>query len=76
MELTKEVKEKLEGVQTEAEAKAIIEEVKKEAEEAGIVLDDKDLDEVAGGGACPLGKTGPLNGCTPLGKNVGPTVLH
>lgn len=37
------------GVQTEAEAKAIIEEVKQEAEEAGIVLDDKDLDEVAGG---------------------------
>ena len=50
MELTKKVKEKLEGIQTEAEAKAIIEEVKKEAEEAGIVLDDKDLDEVAGGG--------------------------
>lgn len=49
MELTKKVQEKLEGVQTEAEAKAIIEEVKKEAEEAGIVLDDKDLDEVAGG---------------------------
>ena len=49
MELTKKVKEKLVGVQTEAEAKAIIEEVKKEAEEAGIVLDDKDLDEVAGG---------------------------
>ena len=63
MELTKEVKEKLEGVQTEAE-------------EAGIVLDDKDLDEVAGGGPISLGKTGPLNGATPLGKNVGPTVLH
>ena len=55
MELTKKVKEKLEGVQTEAEAKAIIEEVKKEAEEAGIVLDDKDLDEVAGGGTWSLG---------------------
>ena len=56
MELTKKVKEKLEGVQTEAEAQAIIEEVKKEAEEAGIVLDDKDLDEVAGGWmAYPLG---------------------
>ena len=58
------------GVQSEAEAKAIIEEVKKEAEEAGIVLDDKDLDEVAGGGPESLKKiVGAFN--APLGKNVG-----
>ena len=69
MESTKKVQEKLEGVQTEAEAKEIIEEVKKEAEEAGIVLDDKDLDEVAGGGTCSLGKI--VGGAVPLGKTAG-----
>ena len=42
MELTKELKEKLEN----AESK---EEVKKVIEEAGMILDDAELDQVAGG---------------------------
>ena len=42
MELTKELKEKLENAKTEEEAKKIL-------EEAGITLDDEELDQVAGG---------------------------
>ena len=42
MELTKELKEKIENAQTKEEAKKII-------EEAGITLSDEELDQVAGG---------------------------
>ena len=42
MELSKELKEKLENAKTEEEAKKIL-------EEAGVVLDDTELDQVAGG---------------------------
>lgn len=42
MELTKELKEKLENAESKEEAKEII-------EEAGITLDDAELDQVAGG---------------------------
>ena len=42
MELTKELKEKLEKAETKEEAKKII-------EEAGLILDDAELDQVAGG---------------------------
>ena len=41
MELTKELKEKLEKAETKEEAKKII-------EEAGLILDDAELDQVAG----------------------------
>ena len=42
MELSKELKEKLENAKTEEEAKKIL-------EEAGVVLDDTELDQAAGG---------------------------
>ena len=42
MELTKELKEKLENAESEEEAKKIL-------EESGITLDDAELDQVAGG---------------------------
>ena len=42
MELSKELKEKIEKAETKEEAKKIL-------EEAGVVLDDAELDQVAGG---------------------------
>ena len=42
MELTKELKERIERAQSKEEAKKIL-------EDAGIVLDDAELDQVAGG---------------------------
>ena len=42
MELTKELKEKVEKAESKEEAKKIL-------EEAGIILDDAKLDQVAGG---------------------------
>lgn len=42
MELTKELKDKLDKAKTKEEAKKII-------EEAGMTLDDAELDQVAGG---------------------------
>ena len=42
MELTKELKEKVEKAETREEAKKIL-------KEAGVVLDDAELDQVAGG---------------------------
>ena len=42
LELTKELKEKVEKAETKEEAKKII-------EEAGFILDDAELDQVAGG---------------------------
>ena len=49
MELTKELKEKLEKAKTEEEAKKIIDEAKKDIKDAGIILDDSELDKAAGG---------------------------
>ena len=46
MELTKELKEKLEKAESKEEAKKII-------KEAGLELTDNDLDQVAGGGHRP-----------------------
>ena len=48
MELSKELKEKLNG--------ATPEEAKKILEEAGVVLDDAELDQVAGGEVRPVSK--------------------
>ena len=45
MELSKELKEKLENAKSTEEAKKIL-------EDAGIILDDAELDQVAGG--CPV----------------------
>ena len=46
MELSKELKEKVEKTETKEEAKKTI-------EEAGMILDDAELDQIAGGGGCP-----------------------
>ena len=43
MELTKELKEKLENVESKEEAKKIL-------EEAGVELTDEEMDQVSGGG--------------------------
>ena len=53
MELTKELKEKLENAKTEEEAKKILDEVKKDIQDDGVILDDADLDNVAGGWSWP-----------------------
>ena len=49
MELTNELKKKLENAQSKEEAEAILAEAKKVAENAGIVINDAELNEVAGG---------------------------
>ena len=55
MQLTGELKEKVEKAETKEEAKKTIEEdhrrspSKKTIEEAGMILDDAELDQVAGG---------------------------
>jgi hypothetical protein len=56
MKFTDKLEGKLKGAQSEEEAKKIIDETKKNVEEAGIVLDDADLDKVAGGGQTALCK--------------------
>ena len=48
MELTKELKEKLENVESKEEAKRIL-------EKAGVILNDEELDQVAGGASKPKG---------------------
>ena len=49
MELTNELKEKLEGAQSKEEAEAILAEAKKGIDNAGVILDEAELDQVAGG---------------------------
>jgi len=49
MKLTDKIKEKIDNAKSEEEAKTILESVKDRAEEAGVILDDEDLDKVAGG---------------------------
>lgn len=49
MELTDKIKEKIENAKSEEEVKTILEDVKGGAEEAGVILDDAELDQVAGG---------------------------
>ena len=49
MKLTDKIKEKIDNAKSEEEAKTILESVKDGAEEAGVILDDEDLDQVAGG---------------------------
>ena len=49
MELTDNLKGKLEEAKNEEEAKKILEETKKNVEDAGVVLDDAELDKAAGG---------------------------
>lgn len=49
MELTDKIKEKLDNAKSEEEVKTILEEVKCGAEAAGVILDDEEVDQVAGG---------------------------
>ena len=49
MKLTNELKSKLENAASEEEVKKIIGDTKKSVEDAGVILDDDDLDKVAGG---------------------------
>ena len=49
MKLSDDLKKKLEAAQSKEEAEAIIAEARKAAEDAGIILDDAELDQVAGG---------------------------
>ena len=50
MKLSDDLKKKLESAQSKEEAEAILAEARKAAEDAGIILDDAELDQVAGGG--------------------------
>ena len=49
MKFTDELKEKIDNAGSEEEVKAILEDVKNGAEEAGVILNDAELDLVAGG---------------------------
>ena len=49
MKFTEKIKDKIDNAKSEEEVKSILENVKGGAEEAGLILDDEDLDKVAGG---------------------------
>ena len=49
MKFTDKIKDKIDNAKSEEEVKTILEDVKDGAEEAGVILDDEDLDKVAGG---------------------------
>ena len=49
MELTDKIKEKIENAKSEEEVKTILDDVKGGVEDAGVILDDEELDQVAGG---------------------------
>ncbi len=69
MKLTDELKGKLENA-SEEEAKKILEETKKDVEDAGVILDDEDLDQIAGGSTDT-----PLWDCPDCGKAVRPSYV-
>ena len=50
MKLTDELKKKIDNAKSEEEVKSILEEFKGGVEEAGLILNDEELDSVAGGG--------------------------
>ena len=49
MKLTDDLKKKLERAQSKEETELILAETKKGVENAGVILDDAELDQVAGG---------------------------
>ena len=49
MKLTEDLKNKIDGAKSEEEVKEILGETKKNVEDAGVILDDAELDQVAGG---------------------------
>ena len=56
MKPTEELKNRLEAAQSKEEKAAILAETKGGVELAGIILDDEDMDQVAGGGTPILDK--------------------
>lgn len=65
MKLTDELKKKIDTATSEKEVKDILENVKDGAENAGLILDDEELDKVAGGRSRGYGGQGPF-GMHPL----------
>ena len=57
MEFTDKIKEKIDNAKSEEEVKTILENVKGGVEDAGVILDDAELDQVAGGGIVHLPRT-------------------
>ncbi len=53
MKLADDLKKKLESAQSKEEKASILAETKKGAENAGVILDDTELDNVAGGSFAP-----------------------
>ena len=51
MKLTEKLKNKIDGAKSEQEVKTILAETKQNVEDAGVILDDAELDQVAGGSA-------------------------
>ena len=49
MKLTEDLKNKIDGAKSEEEVKSILAETKQNVEDAGVILDDTELDQVAGG---------------------------
>ena len=49
MKLTDELKKKIDDAATEEEVKEILSDTKKDVEQAGLILEDAELDRVAGG---------------------------
>ena len=49
MKLTDELKKKIDNATSDEEVQAILGDVKDGAEDAGIILDDEEMDQVAGG---------------------------
>ncbi len=49
MKLTDQIKEKIDNAKSEEEVKTILENLKGGVEDAGVILDDEELDKVAGG---------------------------
>ena len=59
MKLTEDLKNKIDGAKSEEEVKEILGETKKNVEDAGVILDDAELDQVAGGAGWFGEYTGP-----------------
>ena len=49
MKLTDELKKKIDDVATQEKVKEILSDTKKDVEQAGLILEDAELDRVAGG---------------------------
>jgi len=49
MKLTDDLKNKIDGAKSEEEVKEILGETKKNVKDAGVILDDAEMDQVAGG---------------------------